>query len=69
VVRSVVALEIDPNKNPARNIKSAILALLLSKERGASIIESTKSIVIDKIVDNMPINNKRKTKKRSKNKW
>jgi len=69
VVRSVVTLEIDPDKNRARNIKSVILALLLSKERGASIIESTKSIVIDKIVDNMPINNKRKTKKRSKNKW
>jgi hypothetical protein len=68
VVRSVVTLEIDPDKNRARNIKSVILALLLSKERGASIIESTKSIVIHKIVDNIPINNGRKTKKRSKNK-
>jgi len=67
-VRSVVTLEIDPDKNRARNIKSVILALLLSKERGASIIESTKSIVIHKIVDNIPINNGRKTKKRSKNK-
>lgn len=67
-MRSVVTLEIDPDKNRARNIKSVILALLLSKERGASIIESTKSIVIHKIVDNIPINNGRKTKKRSKNK-
>lgn len=67
-MRNVVALEIDRDKNPARNTKSAILVLLLSKERGASIIESAKSIVIDKIVNNIPTNNKRKTKKRSKNK-
>jgi hypothetical protein len=62
-VISVVALEINRDKNPARNIKSAILARLLNKEKGSNIIESTKSIVIDRIVNHEQKNNSKKTKK------